>query len=181
MHLALASSFRKYSSFQDIMPKVIARPSSFRALLSSLLPPKLRAPANELRSSSSSLLPHKTTATKPQPNIITTMSDSPDEQKIEEQEAIRPAAATATVPASSPTSAAAQGLIHAMLHQEEQRLQSQVVHKQQDLAARTEQKYNQRRVQRGDDPTRGEKGPGCAINSQHAQRGSHGLSGQGPE
>ena len=108
------------------------------------------------------------------------MSDSPDEQKKEEQEAIRPAVATVTVPASSPTSAAAQGLIHAMLHQEEQRLQSQNVHTQQGLATRTEQKYNQRCVQWGDDPTRGEKGPGCAVNSQHAQRGSHGFSGQGP-
>jgi hypothetical protein len=48
-------------------------------------------------------------------------------------------------------------------------------------AARTDQKYNQRRVQHGDDPTRGEKGPGCAVNSQHAQRGSHGFSGQGPK
>ena len=109
------------------------------------------------------------------------MSDFPEEQKKEEEKAIRPAAATATVPASSPTSAAAQGLIHAMLHQEEQRLQSQDVQTQQDLAARTDQKYNQRRVQRGDDPTRGEKGPGCAVNSQHAQRGSHGFSGQGPK
>lgn len=111
------------------------------------------------------------------------MSDAPpDEQKQEQaQQEIRPAAATATVPASSPNSAAAQGLIHAMLHQEEQRLQKQDVHIQQEQSARMDQKHQQRRVQRGDDPTRGENGPVFAVNAQHAQRGSHGFSGQGPK
>lgn len=31
------------------------------------------------------------------------------------------------------------------------------------------------------DPIRNQKGPGRAVSSQHAQQGSHGLSGQAPK
>jgi len=105
------------------------------------------------------------------------MSDAPEAPKQAPEAPTPQAGVVAEHPAPTGT---AQGLIHNILHEQERSLQAKDVHKQQDLAMHAEQKHH-RRVERGDDPMHGKKGLMIAKQSWNAQRGSHGLSGQGPK
>jgi hypothetical protein len=107
------------------------------------------------------------------------MADSTQEQN---EELTRAGLTPPTTSGASAGGAAAEGAIAALLHgNKEREIQVQDTFKQQVAHQATAQKFEPR-SQMNKDPVR-EGGPGLSHvpASRHAQRGSHGLSGQGPK